>query len=102
MAKNFTDENKTKLVNKMAHKLLAKIDIKTESHINEIRDLLNPFEEDILNFVKTVKILENSLYTRNNLSEFEQNHVMYDTPKNMLIQLLSLTDILIGFLTKFD
>ena len=27
---------------------------------------------------------------------------MYDTPKNMLIQLLGLTDILIGFLTKFD
>jgi len=89
-------------ITKLAHKLTAKLDIKKTSHFSEVKEIIKPFEEDVLAFCETVSTLENLLYKRNNLTEFEQSHVMYDTPSNLLLGLMGLVSVLVDFLTKFE
>ena len=80
IAEKFTENSQSKDVQKMSHKLSAKLDILKKCQISELLEMKKLFEKDVLSFCSSVQSLEKTLYKRNNTIEFEQRHVLYDTP----------------------
>lgn len=86
----------------LAQRLISKLDVKIENHLSDMKDLEETtIKSQTLSFHADIQSLEASIYRRNNLEEFQQQHVLYASPADILLMFLQLGSSLVEFLTKF-